>query len=524
MPAKRAAVLEAHIRLRANFPGLLTLIAPRHPERGADIAAIAAAAGLSVAMRSRGELPNRNTEIYVADTVGELGLIYRVAPAVFIGGSLVKHGGQNPIEAAKLGAAILHGPHVWNFAEIYAALDDAHGAEPVAGPDRLVAHLAAWLEQSRRLRTGRRCRTYRGRDARRRARSHAGVARPLSDATAASSKSPPCVNRPSGGAVQARRPSSSRPWGSSTERSPRGAWRRQGRAPGLPVLCVGNFTLGGAGKTPAVIMLAKMLADGGGRPFCLSRGYGGSEAGPKLVDGRSDSAAQVGDEALLLARAAPTVVARDRVGGAELARAQGASVIILDDGLQNPSLAKDFTLAVIDARRGIGNACVFPAGPLRAPLDAQLARTDALLVVGEGNAADDVAARSACADASDLSCAPRAGRSRGLRTQRAHTSWLSRALATRTSFLQPPARPASLYQDAAPFRTTTGTRRKTPASSSCAPSIRDSRCSPRKRTARAWMAIRAWRRSPRSVQTLPVTMVVQEAGELRRLIKSKLPH
>lgn len=138
-------LLAAHSRLRANFHGLLTLIAPRHPARGADIAAMAAAAGLSVALRSRGELPNRNTDIYVADTVGELGLLYRVAPAVFIGGSLVKHGGQNPIEAAKLGSAILHGPYVWNFGEIYAALDDAHGAEPVAGPDRLVAHLAAWL-------------------------------------------------------------------------------------------------------------------------------------------------------------------------------------------------------------------------------------------------------------------------------------------------------------------------------------------------------------------------------------------
>ena len=142
---EESAVIEAHIRLRANFPGLLTLIAPRHPERGAGIVAIAAAAGLSVALRSRGELPNRNTDIYVADTVGELGLLYRVAPVVFVGGSLVKHGGQNPIEPAKLGAAILHGPHVWNFAEIYAALDDAHGAEPVADPDRLAARLAAWL-------------------------------------------------------------------------------------------------------------------------------------------------------------------------------------------------------------------------------------------------------------------------------------------------------------------------------------------------------------------------------------------
>ena len=106
---------------------------------------IAAAAGLKVALRSRGELPDRATEIYVADTVGELGLIYRLAPVVFIGGSLVKHGGQNPIEPAKLGAAILHGPHVWNFAEIYSALDNVHGAELVSDSERLTAHFAAWL-------------------------------------------------------------------------------------------------------------------------------------------------------------------------------------------------------------------------------------------------------------------------------------------------------------------------------------------------------------------------------------------
>jgi 3-deoxy-D-manno-octulosonic-acid transferase len=142
---EEGAVIEAHSRLRTNFPGLLTLIAPRHPERGPGVAEIAAAAGLSVALRSRGELPKRATEIYVADTVGELGLIYRLAPAVFIGGSLVKHGGQNPIEAAKIRAAILHGPHVWNFSEIYAALDSAHGAELVDDSDRLTAHFAAWL-------------------------------------------------------------------------------------------------------------------------------------------------------------------------------------------------------------------------------------------------------------------------------------------------------------------------------------------------------------------------------------------
>jgi 3-deoxy-D-manno-octulosonic-acid transferase len=138
-------VIAAHQRLRVNFPDLLTIIAPRHPERGPAIAEIAAAAGLSVRLRSRGELPDRTTAVYVADTMGELGIAYRVAPVVFMGGSLVQHGGQNPIEAAKLGTAILHGPHVWNFAEIYAALDEAHGAEPVLDANRLTACFGAWL-------------------------------------------------------------------------------------------------------------------------------------------------------------------------------------------------------------------------------------------------------------------------------------------------------------------------------------------------------------------------------------------
>ena len=167
---------------------------------------------------------------------------------------------------------------------------------------------------------------------------------------------------------------------------------RQGARAGVPVLCVGNFTLGGAGKTPAAMMLAKMLQAAGERPFCLSRGYGGSLAGPKTVDAHADTAAQVGDEALLLAHAAPTVVARDRAAGAQAARADGASVIVMDDGLQNASLVKDFTLAVVDGRRGIGNARVFPAGPLRAPLATQLAQTDALLAVGGGDSAHDVVA------------------------------------------------------------------------------------------------------------------------------------
>jgi len=165
---------------------------------------------------------------------------------------------------------------------------------------------------------------------------------------------------------------------------------RPGARAGVPVLCVGNFTLGGAGKTPTAMMLANMLQEAGARAFCLSRGYGGNLPGPHRVDPHADTAAQVGDEALLLARVAPTIVAGGRVAGAQAALAGGASVVVMDDGLQNASLVKDFTLAVIDGRRGIGNGRVFPAGPLRAPLAAQLECTDALLVVGDGDGARDV--------------------------------------------------------------------------------------------------------------------------------------
>ena len=141
-------LIEAHRRLRGSFPRLLTIIAPRHPDRGPGILEIAHAADLKARLRSRGELPEADTDIYVADTLGELGLIYRLAPIVFVGGSLASHGGQNPIEPIKLGAAILHGPHVWNFAEIYAALDKSHGAEQVPDVGKLAVRVGAWLKDA----------------------------------------------------------------------------------------------------------------------------------------------------------------------------------------------------------------------------------------------------------------------------------------------------------------------------------------------------------------------------------------
>lgn len=170
---------------------------------------------------------------------------------------------------------------------------------------------------------------------------------------------------------------------------------RAGGGAGVPVICIGNPTLGGAGKTPVAIALLDHLTAAGARPFALLRGHGGSARTPLLVDLARHDAALVGDEALLLARHAPTVVASgDRLGGARLAAGLGASHIVMDDGFQNPGLAKDASVLVVDGGFGVGNGRVFPAGPLRAPLAPQLARADALMVVGAGPRGEALAAGS----------------------------------------------------------------------------------------------------------------------------------
>jgi tetraacyldisaccharide 4'-kinase len=150
----------------------------------------------------------------------------------------------------------------------------------------------------------------------------------------------------------------------------------------IPVIAIGNFTAGGAGKTPVTRALSEALAARGERPFILSRGYGGSLRGPHRVEPSRDTAAMVGDEPLMLARQGPVIIARDRRAGARMALEQGASVLVLDDALHNPHLAKDFTLAVVDGGAGFGNGFCLPAGPLRAPVGPMLAQTDAVLMIG----------------------------------------------------------------------------------------------------------------------------------------------
>jgi 3-deoxy-D-manno-octulosonic-acid transferase len=144
-PGEEDMLVDTHRALAGLFPQLLSVVVPRHPDRGAAIARNVGATGLRVGLRSHEELPTASTDIYVADTMGELGLFYRLAPIVFMGGSLVPHGGQNPIEAVKLGASIVHGPHVFNFSDVYEALDDAGGARVADTREALIKQLGRLL-------------------------------------------------------------------------------------------------------------------------------------------------------------------------------------------------------------------------------------------------------------------------------------------------------------------------------------------------------------------------------------------
>lgn len=167
---------------------------------------------------------------------------------------------------------------------------------------------------------------------------------------------------------------------------------RTGRRAAVPVVCIGNFTAGGAGKTPTALSLAQALMARGETPVFLTRGYGSTATGVVQVDLARDDAQGVGDEALLLARIAPTIVSADRVAGAEAAAKAGASVILMDDGLQNPALAKDCVIAVVDGGAGFGNGLCIPAGPLRAPIAGQARFVDCVLSIGMGKGTTEAVA------------------------------------------------------------------------------------------------------------------------------------
>jgi tetraacyldisaccharide 4'-kinase len=165
--------------------------------------------------------------------------------------------------------------------------------------------------------------------------------------------------------------------------------RKPGSRTEVPVVCIGNFTVGGAGKTPLAIEIAEILKSTGQKPAFLTRGYGGRAKGPLVVTLEA-SATQVGDEALLLAQEGLTIVSADRPAGAALAVAEGATIIVMDDGFQNPSLDKDCSIIAVDGETGIGNGLPFPAGPLRAAIHDQMPFASAVVVIGPGDAGTSV--------------------------------------------------------------------------------------------------------------------------------------
>ncbi|MET3560418.1 tetraacyldisaccharide 4'-kinase [Bartonella japonica] len=158
----------------------------------------------------------------------------------------------------------------------------------------------------------------------------------------------------------------------------------------LPVLCIGNFTCGGAGKTPVVIAFAQVAKELGFVPGIVSRGYGGSVKGVHLVNEKHDNVRYIGDEALLLARHAFVAISVDRYAAAQQLKQEGCNLILMDDGFQSRRLYMDYALLVVDAMRGFGNRAVFPAGPLRVPLKTQLSFTDSVLLIGHSDAHDKI--------------------------------------------------------------------------------------------------------------------------------------
>ncbi len=390
-PADDAVVARVHQALLARFPTILTGVAPRHPERGE---AVAAAMG-GAKRRSLGEDFGAEDSVWVADTVGEMGLLYRLFPTVFMGKSFFAGGGQNFLEPARLGCAVATGPRTQNFVQARELAVSA-GALTVVNDE---AALIAWLEQ--RLRGAAPVARFApggdlpsvlaGRLAALMGPAADGPRGPKSlaeseDGTATPPKTPTTApafwahgsSRVTGALLS---PLSSVVAASTARRVGRRGWR----AP-VPVICCGNAGVGGAGKTTLVLDLARRLQARGLVVHLLTRGYGGSARGVMRVDPALHDAAVVGDEALLLAAAAPTWRCADRAMAAERALAEGAQVLLMDDGLQNATLAKSFSLLVIDGGFGFGNGRVLPAGPLREPVRAAAARCDAAVLIGADQA------------------------------------------------------------------------------------------------------------------------------------------
>ncbi len=345
-PGEEAIAAAVHRRLLPTHPGLLTAIAPRHPDRGPALAA-----ELGAARRGAGEDPPPGG-LWIADGLGEMGLLYRLFPSVFVGKSLsADGGGQNPLEPARFGCALAAGPAMANQAEA------ARGAVPGRGArHRGGRGCTGGLGGCRAPRSGRPVRRGPGRPAGCRGRCRPASARCRRFAGDGRLMRAPAFWQSDGVLPRLLSPLAALVAGATARRVAQPGWR----AP-VPVVCCGNAGVGGAGKTTLALDLGARLQRRGAAVAFLTRGYGGRVRGTARV-GDGDDAAEMGDEALLLAAVAPTFVGPDRAAGARAAVADGATVLVMDDGLQNPGLVKDLAFLVIDGAAGFGNGRVLPAG------------------------------------------------------------------------------------------------------------------------------------------------------------------
>lgn len=359
-------------RVQEKVPGLLTIMAPRHPNRGPEIQQDLDNLGLTTALRSKGEPITAQTDVYIADTIGEVGIWYDLAPLVFIGGSLIPHGGQNFMEPSRMRDAVIVGPHMFNFTD---AMNRAKKADAVIQVNdvleleeavlQLLTHkelLEAkrslaynWAHGEARVLDGileKSKDTFRNENARFLVRTQF----PFPPAETAGCSL--CFCHPS--AHRAGTPVQNRTACRLHRQSDR---RRHGQNAGCRCGC-------------------RTFATGRQNPFFVSRGYGGTLKNI-MVDKERHTASEVGDEPLLLARRAPVIVNPDRVAGAQKALRSGAEVIVMDDGFQNPGLYKDLSFLVFDGGFGIGNGLSVPAGPLRENFAAGLKRAHAAIILGE---------------------------------------------------------------------------------------------------------------------------------------------
>ena len=375
-------VLHAFAAARQKHPDLRLVLAPRHPGRFADAAERIEQAGFPVVRRSSLPAPvGEPPAVILLDSLGELTQLYGLARCAFVGGSLVPKGGHNPIEPAAWGVPVLFGPHMENFAPIAAALRDAGGAWQEADADGLAARIDL-------LRSDRELHRRAGKAAADCARLHRGAV----ERTIAS------IEAAIGGSRAAAPRSWSAPWlrplswlyagavGWRNRRYDRDAGRARRAA--VPVVSIGNLVVGGTGKTPVTVGLARQLRNAGWSPAIISRGYRrrGRErlASTRFRPGAAPPApSDLGDEPAWMARRLPdtaVVVCADRIRAARHAvERYGADLILLDDGFQHRRLHRDLDLVLIDALDPFGNGRLLPAGPLREP-PAALRRADAVLL------------------------------------------------------------------------------------------------------------------------------------------------